>query len=155
MLFANTDVTELNGSTGLLVGGLIPAIAFGVGALFQKQSNDIGIGQSNYLLCFSIGAIAMAILAGVLFNENPFSSRAGLFAVGHGLLFGIGFVCLALGLTVYQESVSKLVPLANMSTLVTVILGLIIFSEYTKLDVVYLLGGSSLIILGGVLVSLA
>ncbi len=145
----------MNTSTGLIIGGLFPAIAFGVGALFQKHSNDIGIGQSNYLLCFSVGTIVAAIFAVMIFSENNFSSRAGLFAVGHGLLFGAGFVCLAIGLTVYQESVSKLVPLANMSTLVTVILGLIIFSEYSKLNVQPLLAGSALILIGGILVSRA
>ncbi len=42
-----------------------------------------------------------------------------------------------------------------MSTLVTVILGLIIFSEYTKLNVFYLLIGAAFIVIGGVLVGRA
>lgn len=155
MLFKNTEDSEMNNFIGLLVGGLIPAFVFGVGALFQKYSNDIGIGQVNYLFCFSAGICICALIAESLFNSRLFSIRAGLFAAGHGLFFGIGFVCLALGITYYREPISKLVPLVNMSTLVTVIFGLLIFSEYTRLNTGYLLLGSILIVLGGILVSRA
>lgn len=132
----------MNASLGLIIGGLIPAVLFGVGALFQKRSNDIGIGQSDYLLCFSVGIILAALASVFLFGKTPFSYRAG-------------FVCIALGLTVYQESVSKLIPLVNMSTLVTVVLGLFVFSEYTKLNVPSLGVGVCLIVAGGWLVSLS
>jgi len=145
----------VNFYSGLVIGGLLPALFFGIGAIFQKYSNDIGIGQSNYLASFSLGIVITALIALFIFKENSFSYRAGLFAVGHGFFFGLGFVCLAIGLTTYSIPVAKLVPLANMSTLVAVVLGLIIFSEYSKLNIVYLLSGSGLIILGGVLVSKA
>ncbi len=145
----------MNNSIGLLIGGLAPALAFGIGALFQKKSNDIGIGQTNYLLYFSGGLIITSFIAYFIFSENHLSNKAGLFATGHGIFFGVGFICLAMGLTIYEVPVSKLVPLANMSTLVTVVLGLIIFSEYAKLNVLYLLTGASLIVVGGVLVGRA
>ena len=122
----------MNNSLGILVGGLLPALAFGVGALFQKHSNDIGIGQGYYLLYFAAGLLIASTVAFLAFQDNGHSLRAGLFASGHGLLFGAGFVFLALGLTVYGQPISKLVPLVNMSTLVSVVLGLIVFSEYSK-----------------------
>lgn len=145
----------MTNSLGILIGGLVPALAFGIGALFQKHSNDIGIGHSSYLLHFSAGVVVTSVFAYFLFQDNRMSAQAGLFAVGHGMLFGIGFVCLAIGLTIYQEPISKLVPLANMSTLVAVVLGLLIFSEHTKLNVTFLLSGAVLIVLGGILVSRA
>ena len=111
--------------------------------------------KTNYLLYFSGGLIITAFIAYFMFSENRLSHKAGLFAAGHGIFFGVGFICLAMGLTIYQVPVSKLVPLVNMSTLVTVIFGLIIFSEYTKLNVVYLLIGSALIVIGGILVGRA
>lgn len=140
---------------GLIIGGLIPALAFGIGAILQKYSNDIGISQSYYLVCFSIGIALTSVISAFVFSNNVFSYKAGAFAIGHGFLFGIGFVALAVGLTVFQMPVSKLVPLANMSTLVTVICGLIIFSEYAKLNVVNLFLGALLIIAGGIIVSKA
>ncbi len=145
----------MTNATNLLIGGLVPALAFGVGAIFQKHSNDIGIGQSNYLLYFSGGMLLASLIAYFVFPDNPSSVKAGLFAAGHGVLFGAGFVFLAIGLTIYQEPVSKLVPLANMSTLVAVLLGLVIFGEYAKLNITALLSGSVLIVLGGILVGRA
>ncbi len=145
----------MNNYSGLLIGGLVPAIAFGIGALFQKQSNDIGIGQSYYLIFFSAGLLIAALVAHFILKNNTFSLEATFFASAHGLFFGIGFVCLAIGLSVYQQPISKLVPLVNMSTIVTVLLGLIIFSEYLKVNIVPLISGSILIILGGILVAKA
>lgn len=140
---------------GLLVGGLLPALVFGIGAIFQKHSNDIGLGHSYYLLYFACGMLLASIAAYLIFPENVASQKAGVFAAGHGALFGIGFVSLAIGLTIYQIPVAKLVPLANMSTLVAVILGLVIFNEHTKVNLFYLLPGSLLIVIGGILVGRA
>ncbi|WP_299413634.1 hypothetical protein [Acaryochloris sp. IP29b_bin.148] len=145
----------MNDSIGIFIGGFIPALAFGVGALLQKQSNDIGIGQNYYLLYFAVGIVLTSVASYFLFPRHHLSHLAGLFAMGHGVLFGAGFICLAMGLTIYQEPVSKLVPLANMSTLVTVFLGLTIFGEYAKLNAFNLLLGASLVVCGGVLVSRA
>lgn len=145
----------MNSSVGILVGGLLPAFAFGIGALFQKHSNDVGIGQSNYLLFFAFGLLVASGVAFFALPDNAYSMKAGLFASGHGLLFGAGFVLLAIGLTVYSQPISKLVPLANMSTLVSVAFGLVVFSEYTKLNLGYLLSGATLIVIGGILVSRA
>lgn len=145
----------MNSSVGILIGGLLPAIAFGIGALFQKHSNDLGISQAYYLVAFSGGILIAATLAAFLFSNDLFSQPAVYSAIAHGLLFGIGFVCLAVGLTIYQQPVSKLVPLANMSTLVTVVLGILIFSEYKSLNTLYLITGAVLVVLGGILVSRA
>ncbi|AQA19086.1 hypothetical protein BST95_13380 [Halioglobus japonicus] len=145
----------MNHSMGLLVGGVLPAFAFGIGALLQKQSNDIGIGQSPYLVYFAAGIFIASLVAYFAFPENSHSLKAGAYATGHGLLFGAGFVCLAMVLTVYAEPISKRVPLANMSTLVSVVLGLIVFSEYTRMNLGYLLGGAALIVVGGILVARA
>jgi uncharacterized membrane protein len=128
---------------------------FGVGALFQKQSNDIGIGQGYYLVSFAAGILAAALIAAIFLKNYSVTQAAVYPAIAHGLLFGLGFVSLAIGLTVYQEPVSKLVPIVNMSTLVTVVLGLVVFTEHEKLNVAYLLAGALFIAIGGILVSRA
>lgn len=145
----------MNNSVGMLVGGLLPALAFGIGALFQKHSNDIGIGQSNYLLFFAFGLLITSGIAFLVLPDNVLSIKAGLFAGGHGLLFGAGFVFLAIGLTVYSLPISQLVPLANMSTLVSVVFGLALFGEHTELNLGYLLSGATFIVIGGILVGRA
>lgn len=38
----------MNLPLGILIGGLAPAFVFGLGAIFQKQSNEIGVGQGAY-----------------------------------------------------------------------------------------------------------
>ena len=140
---------------GVIIGGLVPAVVFGFGAIFQKHSNNLGIGQGTYLLCFALGIGVAALLAYALMPTGAGLSKAGAYAIGHGLLFGIGFVGLALGFNHYDQPVSRLIPLANMSTLVSVVLGLLIFREHLALNVPVLLLGSMLIVAGGVLVSLA
>lgn len=145
----------MNNMFGVLIGGIIPAIAFGLGALFQKQSNDIGIGQAIYLIYFGIGLVIISVVVYVIFPRSELSINAGLYAIGHGALFGIGFSCLAIGLTVYSQPISKLVPLVNMSTLVAVVLGLLVFREYDSVNLYYLFSGAIFVTLGGVLVSLA
>lgn len=145
----------MNNFVGILIGGLLPALVFGLGAIFQKHSNNLGIEQSIYLACFAIGILLTALVAYAISPSFSGTSKAAMFAIGHGALFGFGFIGLALGFNYYGQPVSRLIPLANMSTVVTVVLGLIVFREHVELNVPILLVGSLLVVIGGVLVSLA
>ncbi len=145
----------MNNFIGILVGGLLPALVFGLGAILQKHSNNLGIEQGVYLVCFAVGIVLTALLAYLLSPSFSGSSKAMMFSVGHGALFGLGFIGLALGFNHFGQPVARLIPLANMSTLVTVLLGLIVFREHLEMNVPILITGSILVIAGGILVSLA
>jgi uncharacterized membrane protein len=66
---------------------------------------------------------------------------------------GTGLILLAFDR--FGASVSQLAPLYNMNTLVVVLLGLLIFSEWKQVRPVPLLIGSLLIVLGAVFVARA
>ena len=60
-----------------------------------------------------------------------------------------------IALTKYDASISQLVPLYIMNTLFTVLLGLLIFSEWATVSSPKLIVGSILIVIGGTLAASA
>ncbi|MEM7062549.1 MAG: hypothetical protein AAF572_05225 [Cyanobacteria bacterium P01_B01_bin.77] len=138
---------------GLIVGGLLPALFYGLSSIFAKSSTNAGMSVGGHL--FVIG-IAISV-TGLLFNLLVPSNIPSLFAVAsssmQGVLWGLGTGCVVLGLLNYQAPLAKLVPLYNMNTLVTSGLALVIFSEWRTVNPLQLLIGTGLIIAGGILVS--
>ena len=140
---------------GILVGGLIPAVAYGVSAVLQRGSTGVGIGIGVFL----IGAGLAAVLTGCVFlflvPGREWSARSFLLAMGSGCAWGIGTGLVAVALTKYGIPMSKLVPLYNMNSLVAVLLVLWIFAEWKQVKSLQLLIGSILIVVGGTLVAKA
>ncbi|HOY62947.1 MAG TPA: hypothetical protein PLK80_19200 [bacterium] len=142
----------MEGIREVIIGGLLPAILFGAGSILQKAGNKIGIAQSHYLISFAAGIIAAGVISFLVVKGGTFSFKAGAFAAGHGLLFGAGFALIGFGIVVFNMPISKIVPLVNMSALVAVALGLVVFKEYAGVNVFNLLAGAILIVAGGILV---
>lgn len=140
---------------GLIVGGLLPAIFYGVGSIFTKASTKAGIGVAPYLI---IIGCTIALTGGALWlvsADRAVSWRSGLYAAGFGFAWTIATGCVAAALSVYGAPISKLVPLYNMNTLIAVILGLWIFAEWQEARASQLLIGAALIIAGGIFVTRA
>jgi transporter family protein len=140
---------------GLVVGGLLPALFYGVSSLFAKTSSNAGMSVGGHL--FFIG-IAIS-LTGLLYNRwlpGHIPSLAAVISSSlQGLLWALGTGCVVLGLLKYQVPLAKLVPLYNMNTLVTVGIALVIFAEWRETNPGQLFLGAGFIILGGILVSRA
>ncbi|NET11132.1 MAG: hypothetical protein F6K09_13945 [Merismopedia sp. SIO2A8] len=142
---------------GLVIGGILPAIFYGVSSAFAKASTNAGMPVGIHL--FWIGLAISA--TGVLFSYNSPTSALSLIpsikgvaaSSMLGILWGLGTGCVALGLIRYQAPLAKLVPLYNMNTLITVLLALILFAEWKDINGLQLFIGAGLIIAGGVLVS--
>ena len=138
---------------GLIVGGLLPALFYGVSSVFAKSSTNAGMTVGGHL--FIIG-IAVSV-TGLLFNFILPGSTPSLIAIAssslQGLFWGLGTGCVVLGLLKYQAPLAKLVPLYNMNTLITSGLALIVFAEWRAVNPLQLLVGAGLIIVGGILVS--
>jgi transporter family protein len=145
----------MEGIKGIIIGGLLPAMLFGAGSILQKAGNRIGIAQSHYLFSFATGIIAAGVVSFFVMKSGPISFKAGAFAAGHGFLFGAGFVLMGVGIVVFNMPISKIVPLVNMSALVAVALGLVVFKEYASVNAFNLLAGAVLIVAGGILVGKA
>ncbi len=139
--------------TALLVGGIFPAVIFGISALFQKYSTNEGISIPIYLLAVGVG-VAIAGLGFYYFDETiKVSFKSFSYAGIFGLLWGIASGLVAYSLLHYSVPISQLVPLYNMNTLVAVLLALVVFSEWKDMNAAKLLSGAALIIAGGVLVA--
>ena len=140
---------------GLIIGGLLPALFYGVSSVFAKVSTTAGMPVGPHLICIGV-AISLVGVGMQQVLPGPYPSTGAIVSSSMlGLLWGLGTGCVALGLIKYQVPLSKLVPLYNMNTLITVVLALIVFLEWKSVDPVKLSIGAVLVIVGGLLVSQA
>ena len=138
---------------GILVGGIIPALLFGISGICQKLSNQHGISTGAYVVSVGTGVILVGVVL-CLFNTSQSANIKSIVpAVTMGICWGIGVLLVTMAITKYGTKLYVLAPLYNMNTLVTVIGALILFSEWKDLNVVKLMIGAVLIVAGGVLVS--
>jgi drug/metabolite transporter (DMT)-like permease len=119
----------------------------------QKACNQIGISPSLYMIGCGIGVILLGIVLYIINPRLALSTQSGILAVLIGTFWALGMTLVAVAINAYRVPVSKLAPLYNMNTLVTVVLGLIIFTEFKDVNVAKLLTGAVLITLGGILVA--
>lgn len=140
---------------GLLVGGLLPALLFGVTGILQKAYGRGGGGAGWYLPLVGLGVAATGLLAMPALGDRALTARAAATALGIGLSWGLGMIAVVLGLDRFGAPLSKLAPLYNLNTLVVVVLALALFAESRQVDVPRLLGGAALIMAGAALVARA
>ena len=139
---------------GIVVGGLVPAVGYALFAIWTKFGTEAGIGTGPFLLlvglaCAAVGAVFSWLLP---FTWN---ARSAAYSLAAGAVWAAGSGFVAFALTRYGVPVSKLNPLYNTNTLITVVLGLVIFSEWKQVDAKQLLAGAVLILAGSLLVSRA
>ena len=140
---------------GLLVGGILPAIFFGLSGVFAKASNAAGIGLGYYMLAIGVAVTITGSICLLFIPDRSFSISAGRDAFLSGATWALGAALVAVALAKFKAPISQIVPLYNMNTLVGVLLGLWLFSEWQDLDLLKLLIGSILIVIGGTLVAWA
>ena len=141
--------------TPLIIGGLIPAVLYGLAGVLQKWSAREGGSVSVYLIGFGVATVIVGVVYRAILSDgaSPISS-IGL-AVVAGLVFAVGAGLISFTVIRFDAAISQLAPLYNMNFLVTVLLGLLIFSEFRDVEVPRLLAGGLLILLGGWVVSSA
>lgn len=140
---------------GLLVGGVVPALAFGLAGLLQKAAARSDPGTGPYLVCVGGGVLLVGLAWSSFSPARSIGLPAGTMAVGIGASWAAGMALVALALTRYGVPLSKLAPLYNMNTLVVVLLALIVFAEAREVAFPRLLLGTLLILAGGVVVARA
>jgi drug/metabolite transporter (DMT)-like permease len=136
---------------GLLIGGVIPAFIFGIYGILQKTATKQGISPGMLLIIMGGNIIIVGFLYCFIFKEFTISMSSVFFASLTGICWGIGTVLVTIALSKYKMPISKLAPIFNMNTLVTVILGLLIFAESKDINVPKILVASVFIVIGGTL----
>ena len=137
----------------MLIGGIIPAVFFGISGAFTKSSTQAGIGTGLYLVCIGLSITLVGICCYLLMPDRNISLRSGFFASLVGMTWAIAAGLVALALTRYGVPVAKLAPLYNMNTLVTVLIGLFLFAEWKDVQALKLLLGTCFVVIGGIIVA--
>lgn len=138
---------------GILLGGLIPAILFGISGIFQKISANQQVSLGPHLITIGIGVAAVGLALVILTGEQDFTLKKLIPSVVIGVSWGSGMVLIAIAIIKYGAALSVITPLYNMNTLVTVMLAMIIFAEWKDANLVKLTIGTLLIVGGGILVA--
>jgi hypothetical protein len=140
---------------GIVIGGLLPALLYGIAGTLQKASQRTGAGMGPYLICIGLSVVGVGAAATCLDHARSISTRGAWLAAGMGLAWGLGTWAVALGLSRYAVPVAKLAPLYNANTVVVVVLGLLLFAEYREVSLPRLAAGVVLVVLGTTIVSRA
>lgn len=140
---------------GILIGGILPALVYALGGLFQKGSIDAGIGVGMQLFIVGVAVMLVGGVFSLLSPDRTLTLRSGFFAFGLGCSWALATGLVAVALATYRTPLSVLTPLYNMNTLIVVLLALWIFAEWREVKVLQLIIGSMLIVIGGTLVARA
>ncbi|WP_018968989.1 hypothetical protein [Rubritalea marina] len=138
---------------GILIGGLLPAVFFGISGICQKISSQYGVGPGAFLIGTGVGVILVGVGVTVVQARQTINLASGLAAGSMGVFWGLGVMCVVTALNQYKAPLAVLAPLYNMNTVVTVLGSLILFSEWDQVHPWKLGMGVLMIIAGGVLVS--
>jgi uncharacterized membrane protein len=140
---------------GLIIGGLLPAIFYGVSAIFAKSSANAGMTVGWHLFWIGLAVSAMGVILQAFIPGVAPSRLAIASSSLQGALWGLGTGGVLIGIFHFQAPLAKLVPLYNMNTLITVGLALIIFGEWQHIKILQLMTGAVLIVIGGIFVARA
>ena len=139
--------------TIILVGGLVPAFAFGIAAIFQKGAMLNGIGPGTYMVFDGLVMVVAGLLLRQALGDGGWLVAGTGLALGGGLCFAIATGALSFAIQRMGAPISLLAPITVISTLVTVVLGFIVFREHEGVAALRLLGGALLVVAGAALVA--
>jgi uncharacterized membrane protein len=138
-------------SIAILVGGLLPALLYGVAGVLQKTASKTGIGPGPYILIIGVVAAIIGGIITLISRDTSVTWSGGLQTAGFAVLWSAAIVSIMLALGRYEGPVSVIVPLYNMNTLIAVLLGLLVLGEWEGVNHWRLIVGAVLIVVGGAL----
>jgi len=139
---------------GIVVGGLLPALAYALFAVWTKYGTQAGIGAGPFLVLVGSACVVVGAVFSRLLPSN-WNARSAAYSLAAGLVWAAGTGFVSLALTRWNIPIAKLNPLYNTNTLITVLLGLVLFAEWKQVNPWQLTGGALLILAGSLLVSRA
>ena len=140
---------------GMLIGGVIPALFYGIFAITMKAGTQYKISTSSYLMIIG-GVIFLTGIALKPFLATSDSKETLLgigFSIISGLLWALGTALVNYSIVKFDTPIALLTPLYNMNTLVAVLGGMVIFAEWKTVESVPVFIGTVLVVCGGILLS--
>ncbi len=135
----------------IVIGGLIPAFAFGISAVLQKGAVLAGVGAGSYMIYDGLMLLACGFALRTVLGESGWGGGGIPLALGAGLLFAIAVGAICLALQRFAAPISLIAPITVISTLVTVLLGFVVFREHEGVSGLRLLAGAALVVAGAAL----
>jgi transporter family protein len=139
----------------IIIGGIFPAVVFGLTNAMVKASTEKGISIPFYIICTGGATLLTGLVLLFVMRDMKITMASGGYAIAAGVMWAVAISGILIALQRYNASVSILAPLYNTNTLITVALGLWLFSEWQTVRVPQLLIGSLLIVIGGGIVARA
>jgi glucose uptake protein GlcU len=99
---------------GIVIGGLLPALLYGVTGILQKMSARAEGGAGMYLIFLGLGTVIVGAILHFVLPEPSISIRPACFALVAGLIFSLGAGLISVALINCQAAISQLTPLYNM-----------------------------------------
>ncbi|XHU96461.1 MAG: hypothetical protein JJP05_03395 [cyanobacterium endosymbiont of Rhopalodia gibba] len=141
-------------TTALIIGGVLPALMFGFSNIFIKVSNSSGISTSAYVTIVGVAVTLVGIISGFMAEQNfMVNSKSIFFALCVGATWALGQLMIAFTLQKFPIPLSVISPIFNSNTLVTVLIALIVFNEWTQVSMEWLCAGAFLTTIGSILVA--
>ena len=95
----------------LLLGGFIPAVLFGIVAVFQKVISRTGVGVGPYLMGIGLSIFVMGALFAWWDRDLAITTRAATFMVLFGTLWSVAMACVAIALKRYNGQICQIVSM--------------------------------------------
>ncbi len=140
---------------GMLIGGIIPALFYGLFAITMKAGSQYKISTSSYLMIIGLVIFITGILIRPLVtNSDAKETLSGIsFSIISGLLWALGTALVNYSIVKFDTPIALLTPLYNMNTLVAVLGAMIIFAEWKTVQSLPVFLGTVFVVCGGILLS--
>jgi transporter family protein len=140
---------------GMLLGGIIPALFYGISTITMKAGSQHKVSTSSYLMIIGIAIFLTGIIIKpILTTSDTKETLSGIgFSAISGLLWALGTALVNYSITKFDTPIALLTPLYNMNTLVAVLGGMIIFAEWKTVQSLPVFIGTVLVVCGGILLS--
>ena len=135
----------------ILIGGVLPALLYGIAGVLQKTASKTGIAPGPYILVIGVTAALIGGVITLVSHDTAISWAGAAHTAAFGVLWSIAIVSIMLALGRHEGPVSVIVPLYNLNTLIAVLLGLLVLGEREGVNVGRVAAGAVLIVAGGAL----
>ena len=144
-----------NNILGIMIGGIAPALLYGVSTITMKAGAEHKISTSTYLMVIGIAIFFVGLLSKQILDfPEARETFTGLgFAIVSGILWALGTTLVNYSIVKFGTPIAILTPLYNMNTLVAVLGGMVLFAEWKSVQSLPIFIGSMLVVCGGVLLS--
>jgi uncharacterized membrane protein len=139
--------------------GLLAAVGFGLCSILQKMALANGSGADEWkavAVMVGVGILATFIIYSALQGNGlqmPSNNKVLMLGVAAGIFWGLATLAVLAAFAGGADA-SRITPIFNMNTLVVVALAIVLLGELpTQAEMVRVVAGAVLIVIGGILVS--